>query len=111
MTTTTIIYIFANYRQFFALKSKFITLDMYDSQLPRAKRSWPVALEVMAKSSVIHLLLTDVILPRGMSGRDVANASRERYPAAGVLYSSGHTRPPRHLRTEPLQRGSHPHKS
>jgi hypothetical protein len=27
-----------------------------------------------------------------MSGRDVAIAFRERYPAAGVLYSSGYTR-------------------
>lgn len=26
-----------------------------------------------------------------MNGRDVAEAFRERYPAAGVLYSSGHS--------------------
>jgi PAS domain S-box-containing protein len=52
----------------------------------------PTALEVMTASGPIDLLLTDVILPRGMSGRDVAAAFAERYPAAGVLYSSGYTR-------------------
>ncbi|MDA1099154.1 MAG: PAS domain S-box protein [Proteobacteria bacterium] len=52
----------------------------------------PAALEVMAAASGIDLLLTDVILPRGMSGRDVAIAFRKRYPAAGVLNSSGYTR-------------------
>ncbi len=52
----------------------------------------PAALEVMAAANGIDLLLTDVILPRGMSGRDVAIAFRERYPTAGVLYSSGYTR-------------------
>ena len=52
----------------------------------------PSALEVMAVSVPIDLLLTDMILPRGMSGHDVAGAFRERYPEAGVLYSSGYTR-------------------
>ncbi len=52
----------------------------------------PAALEVIAAANGIDLLLTDVILPRGMSGRDVAIAFLERYPAAGVLYSSGYTR-------------------
>jgi len=52
----------------------------------------PMALEVMAATDAIHLLLTDVILPGGMNGRDVAIAFRERFPAAGVIYSSGYTR-------------------
>ena len=50
------------------------------------------ALEVMETAGTIDLLLTDVILPRGMNGRDVAAAFHERFPAAGVLYSSGYTR-------------------
>nr|MBC8239453.1 PAS domain-containing protein [Alphaproteobacteria bacterium] len=50
------------------------------------------ALEVMATSSAIDLLLTDVILPGEMSGRDIAMAFREQFPMSGVLYSSGYTR-------------------
>lgn len=52
----------------------------------------PAALEVMATAAAIDMLLTDVILPRGMNGRDVADAFGERYPAAAVLYSSGYAR-------------------
>jgi len=52
----------------------------------------PAALEIMAASGAIDLLLTDVILPQGMSGRDVSSAFREQFPAAGVLYSSGYSR-------------------
>ena len=52
----------------------------------------PAALKVMTASGAIDLLLTDVILPQGMSGGDVAIAFRERYPVAGVIYSSGYTR-------------------
>ena len=52
----------------------------------------PEALDVMASSGAIDLLLTDVILPREMNGRDVANAFRKQFPAAAVLYSSGYTR-------------------
>jgi len=51
----------------------------------------PAALDLMAASPNIDLLLTDVFLPQGMSGPDVAGAFNERYPAAGVLFSSGYT--------------------
>lgn len=51
----------------------------------------PDALDVMTVSGPIDLLLTDVILPRGMSGKDVAIAFRERFPLAGVIFSSGYT--------------------
>ncbi len=50
------------------------------------------AMEVMADVEDIDLLLTDVILPHGKNGRDVAEAFSERFPSAGVLYSSGYTR-------------------
>ncbi|MBT3532795.1 MAG: response regulator [Rhodospirillaceae bacterium] len=52
----------------------------------------PSALRVMAEPDAIDLLLTDVILPLGMSGRDVASAFRERNPGSGILYSSGYAK-------------------
>jgi CheY-like chemotaxis protein len=52
----------------------------------------PMALEVMASFRAIDLLFTDMVLSKGMSGRDVAEAFCERYPASGVLFSSGYAR-------------------
>ena len=40
----------------------------------------------------IDLLLTDVILPREMNGREVAGIFRSKFPNSGVLFSSGYTR-------------------
>ncbi|MBT6587692.1 MAG: response regulator, partial [Rhodospirillaceae bacterium] len=52
----------------------------------------PAALATMSAADEIDLLLTDVILPNGMNGRDVAENFRKIHPAAAVLYSSGYTR-------------------
>ncbi|MBT6607826.1 MAG: PAS domain S-box protein [Rhodospirillaceae bacterium] len=57
-----------------------------------AAEDGPAALEVMDASQVIDLLLTDMILPRGMNGRDIADVFRERYRNGAVIYSSGYTR-------------------
>ena len=40
----------------------------------------------------LDLLLTDVVLPRGGNGREVAEMIRERHPGLKVLYMSGYTR-------------------
>jgi PAS domain S-box-containing protein len=50
------------------------------------------ALALLPEISHIDLLLTDVVLPRGLSGPDVAKMFLEARPATKVLYMSGYTR-------------------
>ena len=51
-----------------------------------------VALEVFTANPDIALLLSDVILPGGLSGRDVAAQIRQRQPDMKVLFMSGYTK-------------------
>lgn len=48
-------------------------------------------LEVLAETPGIDLLLTDVLMPNGMSGRQLANLARERFPGLRVLFMSGYS--------------------
>ena len=50
----------------------------------------PAALRVLAASTRVDLLVTDVGLPRGMNGRQVAEAARERRPGLPVLFITGY---------------------
>lgn len=50
-----------------------------------------VALAVLSQTPEIDLLLTDVIMPGGMGGRDLAEAARKIRPSIKVLFTSGYT--------------------
>ncbi|MCH8172577.1 MAG: PAS domain S-box protein, partial [Proteobacteria bacterium] len=53
----------------------------------------PSALLVMEgdKGDSIDLLLTDVVLPKGMSGPEIGKEFEKRYPGKPIIYSSGYT--------------------
>ena len=50
----------------------------------------PSALRSLQKISHLDLLLTDVVLPSGMNGREVAGKVREVFPHTKVLFISGY---------------------
>ena len=51
----------------------------------------PSALRVLDKHSEIDLLFTDVVMPGGMKGPELAREVRNRRPGTKVLYMSGYT--------------------
>ena len=52
----------------------------------------PTALNVLEEASGLALLFTDVVLPGGLSGADLALETRRRRPDIQVLFTSGYTR-------------------
>jgi len=56
-----------------------------------AAASGPAALEALEAMERIDLLFTDVIMPGGMTGRQLADAVVARRPGTPVLYASGYT--------------------
>ena len=50
----------------------------------------PVALGVLADSPEIDLLLSDVVLPRGMSGPEIYQQVKEQHPDLRCLFMSGY---------------------
>jgi CheY-like chemotaxis protein len=51
----------------------------------------PQALDLARQASRIDLLLTDVMLPKGMNGRQLGEALTRERPGLRVLYVSGYS--------------------
>lgn len=51
----------------------------------------PRALALLDNTAGIDLILTDVVLPRGMRGTDIAREAVRRRPGIKILYMSGYT--------------------
>jgi CheY-like chemotaxis protein len=49
------------------------------------------ALKELGSTTRVNLLLTDVVLPGGMNGRELAKEAERRAPGIPVLYMSGYT--------------------
>jgi len=56
-----------------------------------AARNAAEALEVIGSQRRIDLLFTDVIMPGGMNGRQLASEAQKRRPQLKELYTSGYT--------------------
>jgi CheY-like chemotaxis protein len=52
----------------------------------------PAALRLLEANAGIALLFTDVVLPGGMTGAEIASAARVLRPQLQVLYTTGYAR-------------------
>ena len=50
------------------------------------------ALEILQAETDIALLFTDVVLPDGLDGRELAKEAQRRRPGLRVLFTTGYTR-------------------
>ncbi len=56
-----------------------------------AAASAAAALEQLGSTTAVNILLTDVVLPGGMNGRELATEAVRRAAGIDVLYMSGYT--------------------
>jgi CheY-like chemotaxis protein len=57
-----------------------------------AAHDGPSAIQLLEKGVRIDLLFTDVVLPGGMTGAQVAVKARELYPDLKILFTTGYAR-------------------
>jgi len=50
----------------------------------------PSGLEKLASDEQVDLLFTDIIMPGGMNGRELAERALEQHPHLNVLFTSGY---------------------
>jgi PAS domain S-box-containing protein len=55
--------------------------------------SGPAALALLDRGEAIDLLFTDIVMPAGISGLELARMVRERLPDLKILFTSGFTEP------------------
>jgi signal transduction histidine kinase/ActR/RegA family two-component response regulator len=71
--------------------------------------SGPAALDILMTDTIVDLLFTDLVMPEGMSGFELAEAARHLRPYLKVLFTSGYAAGLRehdesHLLTKPYDR-------
>jgi PAS domain S-box-containing protein len=55
--------------------------------------SGPTALTIIDRGEPVDLVFTDVVMPGGMTGIELAHAVRERRPGLRILFTSGYAEP------------------
>jgi signal transduction histidine kinase len=74
------------------LVREFVTVQLENlGYRPTAVSSGAAALKVVDDGLEFDLLLTDVIMPGGLNGRELADEIRKRRPGTKVLFTSGYT--------------------
>ena len=57
-----------------------------------AASSPAAALDILTRRVVVDLLFTDIVMPGGMNGRQLADEALRRHPGLKVLFTTGYTR-------------------
>jgi CheY-like chemotaxis protein len=70
-----------------AVTSALLAHEGYDVLIAQAAGE---ALALLDRHRDIALLFTDIVLPGGMDGFDLAEAAKARRPALSVMYTSGY---------------------
>jgi PAS domain S-box-containing protein len=71
----------------------------------RQAEDGPWALEILKMPGTIDLLFTDMIMPHGMTGRDLFHLARELRPDLKVLFTSGYSQPAIDAQADPHREG------